>query len=128
MRLVLLTLTTLFLIPLHADPKSHYMIHCMGCHLMNGQGVPPEVPGFNKEFALLAQTGAGRSYLVRVPGASQSPISDAELAELLNWMLDKYAPGQDITPYTASEITRHRTKILADPKAERTRLLAGNTH
>lgn len=125
MRPVLLALALLFLMPSQADPGSHYMIHCMGCHLMNGQGLPPEVPGFNEALARLAQTEAGRSYLVRVPGASQSPISDADLAELLNWMLDKYAPGQDATLYTASEVTRYRTETLTDPKAERTRLLAG---
>ena len=31
-------------IAINASPKTDYMIHCMGCHAMNGQGMPPEVP------------------------------------------------------------------------------------
>jgi len=29
----------------------------------------------------------GREYLAQVPGSSQSPLSDQETADLLNWMV-----------------------------------------
>ncbi len=127
MRLTLLILLTTFLVPLSADPKSHYMIHCMGCHLINGQGIPPEVPQFNEDLAYLAGSEDGRRYLVQVPGASQAPIDDAELAELLNWMLQKYAQTKTFTHFDENEISSHRADILADPKSERARLFA-TTH
>ena len=32
---------------------------------------------------------AGREYVMRVPGASNSALSDADLADVLNWLLTK---------------------------------------
>jgi len=125
MRLTLCLALSFFLTNAEAEPRSHYLIHCMGCHLVDGTGVPPEVPSFNHDLAFLAGTRAGRRYLVQVPGAAQSPIDDAALAELLNWMLARYAPGKSIKPYTENEISSYRHEILADPKAERARLFAG---
>lgn len=127
MHRTLVTLLLLFfLMPVAADPRSHYMIHCMGCHLASGQGMPPEVPSFDKALGFLASSDAGRRYLVQVPGASQSPLDDADLAELMNWMIENYAPGTEVPSYTESEVRSYRNKILADPKAERARLFAAN--
>ena len=126
MRLFLFLALTLWQTSLNADPKSHYMIHCMGCHLVSGEGMPPEVPAFNTDLSFLAGTEDGRRYLVQVPGASQSPINDAELAQLLNWMLDEYAPSPKARAFTSEEILKYRNDILADPKAERARLFAAN--
>ena len=101
-----------------ADPKSHYMIHCMGCHLMDGQGQPPDVPVLDNELGHLIRTAAGREYLIRVPGAAQSPVNDAELAAVINWMLERYSTETlpaSFRPYTEDEISRHRPNILADP-------------
>lgn len=102
------------------------MIHCMGCHLVSGEGMPPDVPAFNSDLSFLASTEDGRRYLVQVPGASQSLINDAELANLLNWMLKKYAPNPETRAFTGEEIIKYRHDILADPKAERTRLFAAH--
>lgn len=124
MRFAIFLTLSFFLTDAEADPRSHYLIHCMGCHLVDGAGVPPEVPTFNHDLAFLAGTVEGRRYLVQVPGATQSPIDDAALAALLNWMLARYAPGESITPYSESEISEYRKEILADPISERARLFA----
>ncbi|MBO6701651.1 MAG: hypothetical protein JJ921_04880 [Pseudomonadales bacterium] len=126
MRLFTFLALTLWQPSLNADPKSHYMIHCMGCHLVSGEGMPPDVPAFNSDLSFLASTEDGRRYLVQVPGASQSLINDAELANLLNWMLKKYAPNPETRAFTGEEIIKYRHDILADPKAERTRLFAAH--
>ena len=101
-----------------ADPRSHYMIHCMGCHLSDGSGSPPDVPGFDSELLELMTTEHGRAYLVQVPGASQSPISDDDLAAVINWILREYA-GLDssgtIAPLSGQEVTQYRSRILLDP-------------
>ena len=58
------------------SPKSDYMVHCMGCHMMNGKGLPPEVPAFDSTLGNIVGKPGGRAYVIQVPGASQSPIDD----------------------------------------------------
>ena len=71
----------------------------------------------------------GREYLSRVPGAATAPISDAELAELLNWALWNFdsshvAPG--FKPYTAAEVGALRARPFRTEAAEvRAKLLKG---
>ena len=113
--------------PAAADPRSHYMIHCMGCHLADGRGQPPEVPALDAELARFTSTDAGRAYLVQVPGAAQALINDEELAAVINWMLQVFSgndlPG-DFTPFTGEEVTAYRQQILTDPASFRATLTA----
>ena len=118
MRVILMFLFLLLGISLQAEPKSHYMIHCMGCHLSDGSGLPPDVPIFDKNLGLLVQSELGRAYLVRVPGAAQAPITDAELAAVINWILSEYSAEtipDDFLPYDADEVARYRRTILTNP-------------
>ena len=118
MRVTLMFLFLLLGVSLQAEPKSHYMIHCMGCHLSDGSGQPPDVPIFDKNLGLLVQSELGRAYLVRVPGAAQAPINDAELAAVINWMLSEYSAEtipDDFIPYDADEVARYRSTILINP-------------
>ena len=123
--LLLLTLLSLTLLCAFAaaDPRSHYMIHCMGCHLNDGSGLPPEVPAFDNKLAILAASDKGREYLVTVPGASQSLIDDAALAGVLNWILATYTEEPMYQPFLESEITRYRYTPLANPAHLRDELL-----
>ena len=110
----------------YCDPKNNYKLHCMGCHLTDGRGMPPEVPRFDSTLGKIVSTAAGRKYLVQVPGSSQAPISDAELAGLLNWLLKEFAGNslpKRFVPYSKAEITRYREHILKDPKLARVELL-----
>ena len=57
----------------------------------------------------------GREYLGRVPGVATSPLSNADLAELVNWMLwrfDRQNLPATFEPYTAAEIGRLRAQPL----------------
>jgi hypothetical protein len=105
-----------------ADPRADYLLHCGGCHLPDGAGVPPEVPSLQAEIGRLVATPAGRDYIARVPGASQVPISDAKLAEVLNWVLftfnAKSLPA-GFSALTADEVGRSRRNVLADPEKYR---------
>ena len=56
----------------NAGPKTDYMIHCMGCHAMNGQGMPPEVPAFDSTLGDIVGRPGGRAYLIQVIGESLS--------------------------------------------------------
>ncbi len=122
MRWALLSLTLLCAIAV-ADPRSHYMIHCMGCHLDDGRGLPPEVPAFDEKLALFAGSDKGREYLVRVPGAAHAPIIDAALADVLNWIMQTYAGEAVYKPFLESEIGRYRSRPLTNPAATRDKLL-----
>ena len=57
----------------------------------------------------------GREYLGRVPGVATSPLSDADLSELMNWMLwrfDKEHLPANFKPFTAAEIGQLRIAPL----------------
>ena len=105
-----------------ASPKSDYMIHCMGCHLSDGSGMPPDVPHFNEQLLTMAATEKGRAYLVQVPGASQSPLSDKELAALINWLLNEYTSG-GFSRFTTEEVNEHRKITLLNPATIRAEIV-----
>lgn len=96
-------------------PEVNWQLFCSGCHLPDGMGVPEiGVPRMNGFVGNFLKVEGGREYLVRVPGASQSPLTDAQLAELMNWILTGRIAGEstpdDFQPYTAAEIDALRSK------------------
>lgn len=101
-----------------ADPRSDYLMHCAGCHLVDARGVPPYVPSLSGTLGRLAASAEGRDYIARVPGAAQAPLSDDELAAVLNWLLLEY--NRDTLPKNferlrGAEVARSRARVLADP-------------
>jgi hypothetical protein len=108
-----------------ADPRADYLLHCGGCHLPDGIGNPPEVPSLRNDLGRIAQSAAGRDYLVRVPGAAQAQATDEQLAQIINWVLREFnedALNRAFEPLTAEEVGESRKQILADPLAYRSRL------
>jgi hypothetical protein len=109
-----------------ADPRIDYILHCQGCHRADGSGTPRGVPSFRRDLARFAQVPGGREYLIRVPGTSQSELSDARVAALLNWMLHELNEAQlpvDFVPFTGEEVARHRRPPLTDVEGWRRRLM-----
>jgi hypothetical protein len=113
-------------------PQAAYQLHCMGCHGAGGSGDATRVPSVNQAMLRFARTAEGRNYLVRVPGIATSPLSDADLTALLNWMLEDFgAPGAPgalgAAPpirFSVAEVSQARRKPLADVAAARLRVLA----
>jgi hypothetical protein len=67
----------------------------------------------------------GRDFLVQVAGVAQAPISDVELAELMNWTLYKFgAPEMPdaFVPYNAEEVQKLRTNRPTDTSIIRNNL------
>jgi hypothetical protein len=111
------------------EPRINYMLQCMGCHTPDGSGEPGRVPSLKATLAPFARSPEGRRFLVQVPGASQSTLSNAELAELLNWMiqnLSTHPPGR-FTPYTEAEVAGYRSTPLVAVQATRAKLLQSLT-
>ena len=105
------------------------MLQCMGCHTPDGSGEPGRVPSIKDTLAPFALTPDGRRFLIQVPGASQSTLSDAELADLLNWMVQNLSvtkPAHFIQ-FTTAEVARYRRTPLVDVQATRQRLLQTST-
>lgn len=107
-------------------PHVLYMLHCQGCHLSDGSGRPGEVPALAGSVGRFLTVEGGRAYLVQVPGSAHSPLTDAELAAVLNWMVAAFGPADaaaHLAPYEAAEIARYRAAPLVDVAAARAELL-----
>ena len=107
---------------LQASPAQDYMLHCMGCHGTQAQGVPGKVPPLANALSRFMRTPEGRNYVLRVPGAANSALSDAQLAAVLNWLATTYdTPAADnLKPFTAAEVTQSRHTPLMAVLAART--------
>ena len=107
------------------SPRVNYILHCQGCHLPDGAGTPGKVPPLKNHVSKFLHAPGGREYLMKIPGVAYSTLSDAEVAEVLNWMLLELSPAQlppDFEPYTAAEVARHRHQPLVEvwtPRAAR---------
>lgn len=109
-------------------PHTNWLVLCSGCHLPKANGAPDiGVPRMNGFVGNFLKVEGGREYLIRVPGAAQSPLTDAQLADLMNWILQGPIAGdstpQDFRPYTAAEIGALRSNSFLRPNARRLELL-----
>ena len=113
--------TAAFTAAVRASPAQDYMLYCMGCHGAQAQGVPGKIPPLAGSVSLYMRTAEGRDYVLRVPGAANSALPDAQLAAVLNWLAESYgAPGGPRpVPFTVDEVTRVRHTPLVDVQARR---------
>jgi hypothetical protein len=110
------------------EPKINYMLECQGCHLADGSGSQGTVPSLRDSVARFLEVPGGRAFLVQVPGSAFSPLSDADLAGVLNWMLREYGPSEiaeRAPPYSSEEVARLRASPLTDVEGVRRELIAG---
>lgn len=95
----------------------NWQMNCQGCHHPNGEGnakrdIPPLAA--LEKFQRLPE---GRAFLIRVPGMARSKLSDAELTDVANWMMEEFVtPGVEPrwAPYTVSEVTELRRQPIVD--------------
>jgi mono/diheme cytochrome c family protein len=105
-----------------ASPAQDYMLHCMGCHGTQAQGVPGKIPPLANALSRFMRTAEGRNYVLRVPGAANSALSDRQLAAVLNWLAVKFdasAAASNPAPFTSEEVSRLRHKPLVSVLAAR---------
>lgn len=108
------------------EPRVNYELQCMGCHLADGSGERGRVPSVRKTLVPFSMISEGRAFVLRVPGVAQSPLSDADIAAVLNWMArnlsDEPLPAR-FKDYTPQEIRAVRARPLAQVKEARRALL-----
>jgi hypothetical protein len=108
-----------------ADVASHavlpevqvtYLERCGGCHGIQGHSAPREVPRLQGQVSSFLCLPEGRGYLIRLPSVALSPLSDSELASLMNFVVFELGgvPGDRarFPPYTADEVGTLRKQPL----------------
>jgi cytochrome c553 len=112
--------------------KNNYMLHCQGCHTPDGAGAEGKVPSLKDFMGKFLHVEGGREFLIQVPGASQSALTDTQLAALTNWMLSSFSAAQvpgDFKPYSGAEVGDLRKNTLVhvgDIRAELLQKMAVN--
>jgi cytochrome c553 len=105
-----------------ANPQQDYILYCMGCHGTQAGGVPGKVPPLAHALGRYMRTPEGRNYILRVPGAANSVLSDAQLAAVLNWLAQTFS-GDELTAsvplFTPAEVTGNRHSPLSSVLATR---------
>ena len=109
-----------------SNPRSLYVLHCAGCHGMDGSGSERgQVPDM-RQLGRFLQHPEGRDFLVRVPGVMGSGLGDDDVAQVTNWVFSTLVTDvnrQTFVPYTPQEIKKARTNPLPDVLATRRHIL-----
>ena len=92
--------------------RLNYMLNCQGCHAVDGRGLN-DIPTMADFVGKFLTVDGGRAYLVQVPGSANSPLSDQQLAEVLNGFTDNEptAVASALEPYTAAEVNDYRSRL-----------------
>ena len=93
----------------------HWTLNCQGCHRPDGTGSAGTTPSRAGTVGRFLTVPGGREYLGRVPGVATSPLSNADLSELMNWVVwrfDKEHLPANFQPFTAAELGQLRSAPL----------------
>ena len=98
------------------EEQFRYLQYCSSCHLVDGSGVPPEVPNLRRDLGNLLDTPGGREYIVRVQGVTEVPLPADVTANVLNWIMRNFYPDREqFVPFTKEEVEAGRADPLYDP-------------
>ena len=93
-----------------------YLERCGGCHGIQGHSAPRDVPRLKGQVGFFLCTPEARAYLVRLPSVASSPLTDDELAALMNFVVfdlgGEPANRAVSRPYTAQEVGTLRKQPL----------------
>jgi hypothetical protein len=101
----------------HADPHGSYLLGCGGCHGEQGVSNSKLVPDLRDQVGYFLAAADGRGYLARLPNVAFYAGSDADVAEILNYMLFTLAGAstpKNTKPYTAAEVGELRKHPLTE--------------
>jgi mono/diheme cytochrome c family protein len=103
-----------------------YMLHCSGCHGMDGSGAPAQgIPDFRNQIGHFERLPEGRAFLMQVPGLLTAGLPDDRRAAVATWLVRTFAGpslAPDFQPYTAAEARQYRESRPADIAGTRKRL------
>ncbi len=106
--------------------QSNYVEHCGGCHGVQGDAAPADLPTLKNRVGYFMCTPQSRAYLIHLPNVARSRITDNDdLAELLNFMvfgLGGRSTPPAAQPFTGAEVARERAFPLNSVSLTKTRL------
>lgn len=106
--------------------RSLYVLHCSGCHGLDGRGaLSQDIPDL-RQLGMLLMMPQGRSFALRVPGVMGAGLTDADIARVMNWILESFLPvgqARHMAPYTDAEVSMARQMPLVDVVAARKKVL-----
>lgn len=114
--------------PTFNHAQTQFTLRCGGCHGVTGRSPPKEVPKLRGAAGYFLCTPEGREYLIRLPNVSKTPLSDGDLAEVMNYVVFSLGEGKappGAKPYTGEEVHRLRKAPLtgADLMQQRERVV-----
>lgn len=105
--------------------QSDYVEHCGGCHGIQGDAAPADLPTLRGRVGWFMCTPEARAYLIHLPNIARSRITDNdELADLLNFMvfgLGGASTPKNTAPFTGAEVARERAFPLNSVSLVKTR-------
>lgn len=120
-------------LPALADPGTwsagtNYILRCIGCHGTDGAGSEQAgIPDFRGYVGSFSRSEDGRRYLMHVPGVTNASLTDAQIAEVMNHVMERFGGSSlpaDFRPFTAAEVTALRSEPVADVVALRREVAA----
>jgi hypothetical protein len=94
-------------LPELTTPQSDYVEHCSGCHGMQGDSAPAEIPVLRDRIGYFMCLPEGREYLIRLPNVAYSAITDnQELADMMNFVV--FGLGGNSAPKDAKPLPRRK--------------------
>ncbi len=103
-----------------------YLLYCGGCHGIDGHSSDAAVPSLKGQVDAFLCLQTGREYIIRLPNVAFAPLSDAQLASLMNFVVafGQTREGKGDRPYSAAEVGALRRKpLLGQPIADYRRQL-----
>ena len=93
-------------LPMLTTPESDYVEYCSGCHGMQGNSAPAEIPVLRDRVGYFMCTKEGRDYLIRLPTAlSVMPrILPHDIGPNSN-VVSTSEPASNRTPFNATATT-----------------------
>jgi hypothetical protein len=110
--------------PESKQPAQNYLLFCAGCHGLDARGVTHKVPALTTTLPLFMRSEAGRDFVLRVPGVTNSALSDHGLAEVLNWLMAKLnTHSTDWQPFNANDVHQARQMPLLSVRQSRQKMI-----
>ena len=109
-----------------ANVEQNYLLFCGGCHGREGAGVPHRVPPLKGGIGRFLRAEGGRELLLRFPGVANSALSDAALADVMNWCITRFAGSErpaGFAAYSAAEVRAARSSPLLNIQRSRRELM-----
>jgi hypothetical protein len=111
-------------LPEFTSAQSDYIEHCGGCHGLAGDSAPAAIPVLRQRVGYFMCSEAGRDYLLQLPNVAFSPTDNAQLADLMNYVvfgLGGSSTPRGARPFTEADVARLRPHPMTSVSLIQTR-------